>query len=109
MTRLTPEQYKNYRDEWEKLALRSEDKSISDGDYHWIRNKLSALDSIFKAHFEEINLSVEERVARVLTRWLNGKRQEPLPDWNALPLSVQTAYLEQAKEAIQEVRRNEKN
>ena len=39
-------------------------------------------------------------VAKALTRWLNGKRQDPLPDWDALPLAMQTAYLDQANDAL---------
>ena len=53
---------------------------------------------VFPSH--EVQEAQRQRVARALTRWLNGKRQEPLPDWNALPEAVRNAYLEQADDAI---------
>jgi hypothetical protein len=40
-------------------------------------------------------------VAKSLTRWMNGKRQDPLPDWDAMPTHMKVAYLEQAAEAIE--------
>ena len=48
----------------------------------------------------EIQDAQRQRVARALTRWVDGRRQDPLPDWNSLPAKVQEAYLEQADDAI---------
>lgn len=48
------------------------------------------------AALAEIHLDVTKR----LTRWMNGKLQDPLPDWGSLPLPTQLAYLHQADEVM---------
>ncbi len=41
-----------------------------------------------------------ELMARASTIWMNGARQHPDPDWEALPAIVRNAYREQATAAL---------
>ena len=43
---------------------------------------------------------MREEIAKVLTKWMYGKRQNPLPVWEDLSASVKDAYLEQADDVI---------
>jgi hypothetical protein len=46
------------------------------------------------------NDEIRLKVAKSLTRWMNGKLCDPLPDWVSLPKEVQDACLHQADEAV---------
>lgn len=109
MPALTQPQYETYRLECEKLAILLDDNETPDTPYRIAQRRMEQLERIFENHWKHVHagnaeMTEQQRVARALTRWMNGKRQDTLPVWEALPEPVQAAYMEQAADALSAIR-----
>ena len=105
MTILTQPQYYAHKAETEALAVLLDNDETPDLDYRVAQRRIDFLQKQFEAHWKTLHkrkyqMTKQEQVARALTGWMNGKKQEPKPDWDALTESVRAAYLEQAADAL---------